>query len=214
MRTNTNSKFYVTGGICGIIGVICYILASSLPAPPKFSFLLALAWPILSIIFAYSIYKFVALDHQSIYNQLAFLFVTIAFVLVSIMISIQVVVKTGMQDAIDNAISSEQTNLELIMKSLRWVDLGVDLAWDLFLGLALIFLAIAITRHPKLGKWWSIPLAALAIALIVLNMLTFPYPPDTQGILDVGPLIGIFMVLFGGRMVYLGEKLKEPAQDS
>ena len=210
MRTNTNSKFYVTGGICGIIGVICYILAISLPVSPKFGFLLALAWPIFSIVFAYSVYKFIAHSYQSIYNQLAFLFVTIAFVLVSIMISIQLVVKTGMQDSIDNASGSELTDLELIANSLRWVDLGVDLAWDIFLGLALIFLAIAISRHPKLGPWWSIPLALLAIGLIVLNMLTFPYPPDTQGILDVGPLIGIFMLLFGGRMVYLGVKLKEP----
>ena len=208
MRTDSKSSFYVTGSICGIAGVVCYILAISLPLSPKFSFLLALAWPIFSIVFAFAIYKFVAHNYQSIYNQLAFIFVTIAFVMVSIMISVQVVVKTAMQDSISKAAASDESVLELIANSLRWVDLGVDLAWDIFLGVALLLLARAIWNHPKFGKWWSLPLAVLAAALIVLNMLTFPYPPDSQGVLDVGPFIGLFMILLGGRLVYLGRKLK------
>lgn len=207
MSTHTNPKFFATGGICGIAGVVCYILAISLPVAAIYSFILALAWPILSIVFAFALYKFVARNHQSIYNQLAFIFVTLAFVMVSIMISIQVVVKTGMQDSISVSSGIEKTNLELIANALRWVDLGVDLAWDIFLGIALILLARAIWEHPKFGRWWSLPLAVLAIALLVLNMLTFPYPPDSQGVLDVGPLIGIFMILLGGRLVYLGKKL-------
>ena len=208
MSTQTHPNFYVNGGICGIVGVLCYILAISLPVSPTISFVLALAWPILCIVFAFAIYKFVARNYQSIYNQLAFLFVTIAFVMVSLMISIQVVVRTGMQDSISNSEASDENVMELIANSLRWVDLGVDLAWDIFVGVALIFLARAIWNHPKFGKWWSLPLAALAVALLVLNMLTFPYPPDSQGVLDVGPFIGVFMILLGGRLVYLGRKLK------
>ena len=207
MKTNQNSEFYVIGGICGILGNINYIIAITFPLPPAVSFLLAISWPIFSLIFAYSVYKYIAIHKQSINNQLAFLFTCLAFILVSIMISIQLVVKTGMEESIINASGSEKDTLLLILGSLRWVDLGVDLAWDIFLGFALLLLSIVIKGHPKFGIWWSIPLALLGIAIIVTNLYTFPNPPDTRGLIDVGPLTGSFIIIFGGRMVYLGIKM-------
>ncbi len=209
MKTNLNSDFYIIGGICGILGTINYILAIMISLPSVVSFLLAISWPIFSLIFAYSVYKYIAIHKQSIKNQLALIFTYTAFILVSIMISIQLVVKSGLEESIINTSGSEKETLSLILSSLRWVDLGVDLAWDMFLGIALILLSLAIWSHPKFGKWWSIPLALLGIAVIVTNLYTFPYPPDMKGLFDVGPLTGSFIIIFGGRLVYLGVKMKE-----
>ena len=208
MKTNQNSNFYVIGGICGIVGTLNYIIAITIPFSPAVSFLLAMSWPILSLIFAYSVYKYIAVYKQSFNNQLAFLFTGVAFIQVSIMIAIQLVVKTGMEESIINASGPEKDTLLLILASLRWVDLGVDLAWDLFLGIALLLLSLVIKGHPKFGFWWSIPLAILGIAVIATNLYTFPNPPDTRGLIDVGPLIGSFIIIFGGRMVYLGIKME------
>lgn len=209
MNEVIRSKFLLTGGTCGILGTVSYILAITLPLSPTLVFILGTLWPILSIIFAFVVYKYIAIEKQSISNQLAFLFTSIAFVLVSIMIAIQLVAKTGMNETIANAQGNEQDILTAILTSLRWVDLGIDLAWDMFLGVALLFLSSAVFKHPRFGLWWSIPFAVLGILMIFLNLLTYPHPPDTQGIFDIGPVVGTVMIIFASRIVYLGIKMKK-----
>jgi hypothetical protein len=209
MNTKQAPDFYTVGGLCGIIGTISYIIAITFSFSPAVSFLFAMAWPVLSIIFAYAVYKYILLHKQSIMNELAFIFTCIAFVLVSIMISIQLAVKTGMEELMLSATGSEYEALLLISRSLRWVDLGIDLAWDIFIGLALILLSMVIKGHPKFGIGWSIPFALLGITVVATNVYTFPNPPDTQGLFDVGPLIGALIIVFGARMVYLGLQMKK-----
>ena len=213
MKTNQNSNFYIIGGLCGIIGTLNYIIVITLPFSPSITFSFAMSWPILTIIFAFSVYKYFAMYKQTISNQLAFLFTCIAFILVGIMLSIQLVVQTGLEESIINASGVEKDTLILISKSLRWVDLGVDLAWDMFLGVALILLSFVIKRHPKFGLWWSIPLAILALAVVILNLFTFPNPPETMGVIDVGPIIGTFIIIFATRIVYLGIKMKSDSAE-
>jgi len=208
MKTNQNPDFFTIGGVCGIIGTISYIIAITFTFSPALSFLLAMAWPILSIIFAFSVYKYISIQKQSISNQLAFIFTVIAFVLVSIMISVQIIVRAGMEESIISATGSKKDTLLLVSSSLRWIDLGVDLAWDMFLGLALFLLSMAIKEHQEFGIWWSIPLVLLALVLVVTNLITFPDPPNTKGIFDVGPIIGIFIIVFAVRVIYLGRKMR------
>lgn len=208
MNTNQNPNFFIFGGVSGVVGTLCYIIAITFRFSPAISFLLAMAWPILSIIFAFSAYKYISIQYQSISNQLAFLFTVIAFILVSIMISIQLVVRAGMEGSLNISSGVERDTLMFISNSLRWIDLGVDLAWDLFLGVALLLLAIALKGHQKFGIWWSIPLALLALVLVVINLVTFPNPPDSMGLFDVGPIIAVFIIVIAIRIIYLGNKLK------
>ena len=208
MKANQNPNLYIVGGVCGIVGTISYIIAITFPFSPTVSFLLAMAWPIFTIIFAFSAYKYISIQKQSFSNQLAFIFTIIAFILVSIMISIQLVVRAGMEESIISASATDKDTLLLISNSFRWIDLGVDLAWDMFLGLALFLLSMAIKGHQKFGIWWSIPLALLALVLVVTNLFTFPNPPDTKGLFDVGPIIGTFIIVFAARIIYLGRKMK------
>jgi hypothetical protein len=201
-----NPDFYIAGGISGILGTICYMVAITISFSPPLTFLIAMSWPILSIIFAFSVYTFILNYRQSILNQLAFLFTCMAFVLVSIMLSVQLVVKTGLEGSINQASGEAKDTLRLIYESMRWIDLGVDLAWDLYLGTALILLSLVLKKHPKFGLWLGIILLILAVALITFNLLYFPDPPDR--LFDVGPLIGIFIIVLASRIVYLGIRQK------
>ena len=207
------SQQLLIGSICGIIGTISYIIAIMFPFAPAVGFLLISIWPIATIIFAFSIYKYIAIDKQSISNQLAFLFTTIAFVLAYIMLSIQIGLKTGIGDAIANANGNEEEILYLILSSTEWVHLGIDLAWDMFLGVSLLLLSVAIKGHPKFGIWWSIPMAILGLSVIIVNLYTFPYPPQSQGIFDIGPLIGTFMIIFAIRAMFLSFQMKKNNMD-
>jgi hypothetical protein len=66
------SRLFVVGGISGILGTLCYVIAITVPLNPIATYVLAMAWPILLIVFVFSLYRFIALDNQSATNQLAF----------------------------------------------------------------------------------------------------------------------------------------------
>ena len=188
MENNQISKLLLLGGILGIIGTISYILAVSIPAPPSVSFLLVTIWPISAIISGFTFYKYVAYTKQSFTNQLTFLFAVIAFVLVYIMVSVQIGLKTGIGDSITNASGNEKEILSLILASTQWVHLGIDLAWDMFLGTYLILLSIVIKNHPEFKIWWSIPMALLGLSLIIINLYTFHILLNRKELLILGRL--------------------------
>jgi len=100
----------------------------------------------------------------------------------------------------------EQTTTAL-RRGLRMVDLGLDVAWDMLIGTALIFSGAAIRGRSGLGLGWAIPSVALGMALIVLNAASFPWPPGDRGPIDIGPFIGLFVMLLAGRLTILGRRV-------
>jgi hypothetical protein len=64
---------------------------------------------------------------------------------------------------------------------LEAVWLGLDVAWDAYIGLGTILFGISALAHPRLGA-----------ALLVLNLASFPTPPANAGSIDIGPLVGLW----------------------
>ena len=53
----------------------------------------------------------------------------------------------------------------------------VDVAWDIFICVAAVLIAIAMIRHPSFGKIWG-GLGILAGGLLLFfNLYTFPFAP-------------------------------------
>ncbi len=207
MNPEQDKRLFILGGICGIVGTACYVLVSAVSTGWTLAYLLAMCWPILSLVFLFSLYRYVAISRQGPANQLAFLFAGLAFAMVAIMISVQLGVRAGIEQYIAEKPGSEEM-LRLIRQSVRLVDMGIDVAWDLFIGTALIFLCFAILRHGDFGVAWGIPAGVLGLLLIVLNVATFPWPPNTQGLIDIGPAIGVFIIALSGRLLQLGLRFK------
>lgn len=67
--------------------------------------------------------------------------------------------------------------------------LGLDVAWDIYIGLGTLFFAFAMLKHPRLGAVLGSIGLVLALLLLVLNFWTFPQPPGEAGLIDVGPLV-------------------------
>lgn len=201
-------NLFLLAGVSGIVGTCCYVLAITVPMNQTVSFVVAMAWPILSIIFVFGLVRFIALTDAGFSNQLAGIFAYLAFALVAAMMSIQFAIELGTGTNIANSSANQQELLGMIKRSVRLVDMGLDVAWDLFIGTSLIFLAVAIRRHRNFGIWWSIPAGLLAILLIVLNCITFPWPPDTRGLFDVGPAIGLYIIAISGRLLFIAVRMK------
>lgn len=70
--------------------------------------------------------------------------------------------------------------------------LGLDVAWDIYIGLGTLLFAAAMIGHPRFGWPFALPGFIAAALVLVLNILTFPTPPAEAGSFDVGPFVGLW----------------------
>ena len=69
------------------------------------------------------------------------------------------------------------------------LQLGLDMAWDVFLAIGTAMLAWNMRQHPPLrASPMRQPGLLLAIALLGLNLAAFPENPGRAGLIDLGPL--------------------------
>lgn len=203
-------RLWVRSGIAGVAGVACYILAIAVPWPEtqwgtSTALLVVSAWPILSIVYSYGLCSYIAAERESAANRLGLLFAVAAFTTVLAMTVVQLAVGAGIAE-ITKGLDEEAARA--LRRGLRMVDLGLDVAWDLLIGTALIFSGLAMRPRSGLGNGWGIPSVTLGAALIVLNAATFPWPPADSGLFDVGPFIGLFMMGLAARLLVLGRRAR------
>jgi len=70
--------------------------------------------------------------------------------------------------------------------------LGLDVAWDIYIGLGTLAFGWAMRRHPRFGWPFSAVGLLLGLLVIVLNLIPFPTPPTSAGSFDIGPLVGLW----------------------
>lgn len=131
---------------------------------------------------------------------------TYTLAMVASMFSIQLAVLIGIEEHITDS-PENQKFLNPMRRSIRHVDLGIDVAWDLFIGTSLTFLGFALITHKGFGRWWAVSAALFGVLLIKLNISTFPWSPNTQGLFAIGPVIGLFIVALSIRLLLLGIRM-------
>lgn len=208
MSSVPNRGLWVRGGIAGIVGTVSYIVAVTVPWPetqPGRSAALTVVtmWPVLSIVYAYGLYDFVAAERPGVANRFAFLFAVAGFTTVLAMIVVQLAVDAGFAE-INRGLDAQAA--ATLKRGLRLIDQGLDVAWDMLIGTSLVFSGVAARRRRGLGPGWGFPLMALGAGLIVLNVATFPWPPASRGLFDIGPFIGLFEIALAARLVALGRR--------
>lgn len=70
--------------------------------------------------------------------------------------------------------------------------LGLDVAWDIYIGIGTILFAASMLRHARFGWPFALPGLALGLLVIVLNLVVFPTPPAEAGSVDIGPFVGLW----------------------
>jgi hypothetical protein len=192
------------GGACGLAGTLCYIIAAFVPMGDTLSYAVVMLWPILSIVFSYSLCRVIGASKDGAFNQLAFVFACLAFTTVAAMISVQLAVRMGMAEPLSPTATADRATADAMLKSLRLVDLGLDVAWDFLIGTTLILLSVALGGDARFGKAWGAITGILGLSLIALNAATFPWPPDTRDLFDLGPFIGLFIITLSARLMVIG----------
>ncbi len=77
-------------------------------------------------------------------------------------------------------------------RPLQAVWLGLDVAWDAYIGLGTVLFGVGMFGHPRFGRTFGISGVVLGIGLLVSNLYTFPTPPANAGLIDLGPFVGVW----------------------
>ena len=206
MQTISTKQWHRLAVYCGLSAFISYFMAAFVPFPEKISLLLAFAFGPLFMLS--SVGLFFVLKHwkDSINLRIAVLFNTVATAMVTMMLVVQLTGQEFHQQykaADRGSVSVEQLNW--IFKEVNSVQLGMDLAWDIFISIGTFFFALVMFNHPKMNKVISILGMIFSVLLLGFNVTYFPEPPGEAGSIDFGPFVAIWYIVL---MVWLAIKHK------
>lgn len=200
----------VWGGIAGVVMTVVYGLGQTLPTTGidvtpnmlmQFFFWTATAFGPLGVINSFAIYRVLAWERQGAANRLALLMSLLAYAIVTIMLLVQGSV---------SYYAAESGADSSLFQLLRAVDLGIDLAWDIFMGASLLLTVGVMHGHSRFGRLWSYPAVVFGLLLIVLNGITAPLPPAAAGLVDVGPVTGLYGLVLSVYLIRLGAGIAGP----
>jgi hypothetical protein len=204
MIKNSVKSITLWGGIAGCLSVISYFSAVFLEnIPHQITFLFVMAFAILGIIFFFALKEYINAKTPNYANELSFMFGKLAFTICAIFLSAQLAVQVGIEP------NAKIENLKEIKGFIRLIDLGIDVAWDLFISTHLILFAVA--SYKTSFKWHGVGLFILGWSLLFLNVMSFPEPPADKNLIDVGPFIALTWFVMGIHLAWIGYKMPNNA---
>lgn len=150
------------------------------------------------------VYRTLGANHATPLLQLAITFLIIGFALLTLMLVVQQAIFIGFPRLIEES----ATGYDVTWTGLNLVQLGIDVAFDIFYSLGLMLLGLCMARHPHYGKVTGYLGSFLGLALLVLNVSTFPLPPANEGLIDVGPYTAIWWLLVIAQGVWSERRAK------
>jgi hypothetical protein len=186
------------GGIAGILAVVAFITASVLggvlEGPSAIVTLLGFAFgPLLCIAFL-GLYHVIRSHRDSVALQVGTMFGVIAGAVVNTMIVVQ-------QTLFRTVAVEARRSLGLSWAGLNAIQLGLDVSWDIFISLASISVGISMLSHPRFGRIFGAITSLIGVLLLVLNLVTFPTPPASAGLIDIGPVMGVWYLVISVQML-------------
>ena len=177
---NTLAIRWVQAGVgAGLATCVVYPLVTMAPLPRVLLVVLASTLGPSLAVASLGLRQALRLHAESVVADLGALFNVLAGVLFEAMLLVQLSVRL-------------RASGEAPAQQIAGVWLGLDVAWDVYIGLGTGCFAIAMLRHPRFGKVMGFTGLVLAAALLGLNLITFPIPPAEAGLLDIGPAIGLW----------------------
>lgn len=178
--------WYVVGA--GSVATLTYVVLIVLPGPDSLAVAVAFGFAASLSVGSVALWRlFHSAGEHSPLAMFAALSNALAGALFVAMVVVQVGVKS-VQDPPDEA-----------LRSIYW---GLDVAWDLYIGAGTLGFALVCWRVPVF-RWLAAPGVLVAIAVMALNLATFPEPPSSAGLVDVGPLVGLWYSAVTVRSMFL-----------
>ncbi len=190
------------GFICGILAGLVYGISIAVPLPVKTAYFLFWSFGPLLCASAGGFYHFIKYHQNSISLQVGTLFLIISGALVTIMGTMQGTLRVMFQNiSLENAANSTKEAWQMAYNSGNALQLGADIAWDIFIFMSVILLSIAALKHPRLGWIFGLPGIMIGAVGMGFNLYTFPHNPGTAGLIDTGPFVGLWFTAVAIRVI-------------
>jgi len=178
-RVLAGLRFVQVGIISGLFTCAAYPLLLFAPLPKRAIFTLAAFFGPALAAASFGFQRLLDLDSVRVWSRLGAVLNALAGALFSAMVLVQL--------AVGASAAGDKVSRQVVA-----VWLGLDVAWDAYLGLGTICFSVAMLRHPRFGRAFAVPGLTIAVALLALNLYSFPTPPANAGLVDVGPLVGLW----------------------
>lgn len=134
--------------------------------------------------------KYKPQDDYKLIQHLGHIFLVIAFALLTTMLVVQ---QAGFSFYDLN--KEHITNAKEIFNIINSVQLGMDISFDIFYCLGILFFSLSFLKLKKMGLVIGIVGLTTSIGLLTFNMIAFPHGPKYSGLIDLGPFTIIWWVL-------------------
>jgi len=187
---NTIRQWTLVSIITGLGAVISYTLLTILSDPNIAIIILASVFGPLLAAASLGLYHVLAESGNPVILQLAAMFNILGAATFTMMLLVQLAIGYQIQ-----SLGEEAQNLTALRTSLVGVQLGLDVAWDIFISLGTLLFAISMFGDARFG--WILGMAGvlIAVGLLILNLWTFPTPPAAKNLVDLGPLVGLWYLV-------------------
>jgi hypothetical protein len=199
MKNNLSKDWVKYGTICGLISAGTYMFLNVLINIPNISIphsIIRIAFfsvGVFGVVSVGGLYHLVKKHKNGVVLQMALLLSIVAFAFLTLMAVIQETTSVFWQESLASNQFGEVGNS--IWVAVDAVQLGVDITFDIFYTSAFILYSILMFNHPRFGKIFSISGIILFSSLLILNLFTFPHPPASVGLFDVGPITGLWALV-------------------
>lgn len=186
------SSWARVGGWSGIAAVAAYLLAAFAPVPDRLGYVLAFAFGPLVAVASVGMRRVLATARPGALPELGGLFgVGAGFMVLAMLTTQQAIFARG---ASSGGALAPDASAEALARGLDAVHFGLDVAWDVLIGVSLLLFATAMLRDPRFGRIFGAIGLALALLLLGFNLWTFPVPPADAGSIDWGPFVALWML--------------------
>ncbi len=208
MGTETNKNgmtrtWIRTAAVAGMVASLSYPALLLIPLPLGGVVALAALFGISLSIAALGGYHFYAIHRKTVSLQLGTAAIATAGVLVNCMLIVQFAVSATLAPILAEAEANGSAEMvRTIWRAVDQVQLGLDVAWDVYISIGTLLIAWNALHHPRFGPFFAWPGMILAFGLLVLNLYSFPTPPGEGGLFDLGPLLGLWSLIMTIRLIF------------
>jgi hypothetical protein len=215
MNASIGARVRMLIGLIGLAFISVYLAAALGWVKDVSKLLLVLVFAIgpAAIVGAWMIRDRLERTVRSSAARLGTVFLTIAFSMFTLMLVVQQTVRLRyLQMSADAADQTIKASLKQVYGVVDLVQQGIDVSFDIFYCVGLILLAAAMYRRPDFGRFLSVFGMAVGAALLVFNLWTFPYIPADSGLIDLGPVTGLWWTLVILQILRRDLQQKRPAK--
>jgi hypothetical protein len=179
------------GIVAGFIACVVYPLAVFVPMPTRrMTVVLASSFGPALAIASLGLWHVLRERRVSAAADVAIMANALAGALVTAMILVQLAIQY-------TNVPPMQADLTAFVRQRLWdIDLGLDVAFDVFIGLGTLLFGWVMLKDPRYGRVVG-GLGVIVGGVIILgfNFWTFPTPPRDAGLFDPGPVSGLWYLL-------------------